>query len=145
VGNEIKIMSLLGEKFMSDEETDPEDGSVLNKRTPSWRSPKLTKMVAKLDKRYSKNKDDMRPLKPRRNGDHSIRSIPKNAPSLAISSTSSADEVDVGMEPLPVSEPEHSDTSNRTEEHVTSLSDESADSSDEELDDWVQNATGVGQ
>ena len=142
-------MSLLSEKFMSDEETDPEDGTTFIKRTLSWRSPKLTKMIMKLDKRYNRNKDDSRPLKPRRNGEYSARSIPKNAPSWAIYASStelSLPDHDLcttspEMGPLPVSEPENSDTSNR--EDQTLSSDESDDSSDEELNEWLQSATGV--
>ena len=34
-------MQALGEKFMSDEETDTEDRNTLVKRTPKWRSEKL--------------------------------------------------------------------------------------------------------
>ena len=48
---------------MSDEETDPEDNGTFIKRTLSWRSPNLSKLMIKLDKRYNKDKDDARPLK----------------------------------------------------------------------------------
>jgi hypothetical protein len=45
-GREEPIMSALNEKFMSDEETDFEDGSMLVRRTVTWRSEKLSWMNA---------------------------------------------------------------------------------------------------
>ena len=54
VGNEVKVMQSLNEKFMSDEETDAEDDKTFLRRTPSWRSEKLNLLITKLDKRYSK-------------------------------------------------------------------------------------------
>ena len=41
---EIKIMQSLNEKFMSDEETDPEDSTSL-KRSPSWQCEKLNSLI----------------------------------------------------------------------------------------------------
>jgi len=76
IGDELQMMNMLSEKYMSDEETD--DDQFFIRRTLSWRSPKLNKLISKLDKRY-KNKDDLRPLKPRRNGEPSTRACPKNA------------------------------------------------------------------
>ena len=73
---------------MSDE-TDEEDGQGLVHRTLTWRAPKLNMLILKWDKRYNKKKDNLRPLKPRRDGEPSTRPIPKNPLSWAICSVNS--------------------------------------------------------
>ena len=77
-------MDLLTEKYISDEETDEEDGQGLVHRTLTWRAPKLNMLILKWDKRYNKKKDDLRPLKPRRDGEPSTRPIPKGQSALSI-------------------------------------------------------------
>ena len=49
VRRQIAVMKKLGEKFMSDEETDDDDNSVLIKRSLPWRSSALNKPILKLD------------------------------------------------------------------------------------------------
>ena len=65
---QVAVMKKLGEKFMSDEETDNEDNSVLNKRSLPWRSSALNKRILKLDNVYLKKKDNSKPSKKRVDG-----------------------------------------------------------------------------
>jgi len=53
-------MDLLTEKYMSDEETDEEDGQGLVHRTLMWRAPKLNMLILTWDNKYNKKKDDLR-------------------------------------------------------------------------------------
>ena len=52
VGREIVVILALNEKFMSDEETDSEDGNTFLRRSPTWRSDKLNRLIQKLDRCY---------------------------------------------------------------------------------------------
>ena len=49
VRRQVAVMKKLGKKFMSDEETDNEDNSVLIKRSLPWRNSALNKLILKLD------------------------------------------------------------------------------------------------
>ena len=83
-------MHSLGEKYMSDEESDAEDPQTLIKRTPIWRSEKLGQLLQKLDERYAcsrEKKDNSKPLKVRKVGTPSERSSPPNAPRWAVEMT----------------------------------------------------------
>ena len=69
-------MQALSEKFMSDEETDDENNSSLIKRSLTWRSEKLNKLIVKLDERYfhsRERKENSKPMKNRRKGNPSER------------------------------------------------------------------------
>ena len=151
-------MDLLTEKYISDEETDEEDGQGLVHRTLTWRAPKLNMLILKWDKRYNKKKDDLRPLKPRRDGEPSTRPIPKNPLSWAICSVdsdSAAADAD-GSEnteremdsSVPLSE-EHNSTEmtpiNSDSSFAASQSsgDDIDSDDDPELDRWLQRATGL--
>ena len=81
-GKEVEIMQQLSEKVMTDEETDCEL-NVLVRRTPPWRSKKLTKLMRTLDSRKSK-KSEALPKKERRTGCFSERSPPKDLPKWAL-------------------------------------------------------------
>lgn len=83
-------MQSLGEKYMSDEESDTEDPQALIKRSPTWRSEKLGLLLQKLDERYARSrekKDNSKPLKVRKVGPSSQRSSPANAPHWAVEMT----------------------------------------------------------
>ena len=61
IRRQMTIMQKLNEKYMSEEETDHEDGSVLVKRSLPWRSQALNKLITKLDQEYLKRKDHLKP------------------------------------------------------------------------------------
>ena len=84
VRRQIAVMKKLGEKFMSDEETDDDDNSVLIKRSLPWRSSALNKLILKLDCAYLKKKDNSKPSKKRVDGSWSNRAQPVNAPIWAV-------------------------------------------------------------
>ena len=89
-------MKPLNEKFMSDEETDVEDSNSFVKRSLKNRSPKLNKLMRKLDQRYMdsrEKKKKSKPLKIRKIGPPSTRLLPACSPDWVIavdSSTSSS-------------------------------------------------------
>ena len=58
-GKEVEIMQQLSEKVMTDEETDCEL-NVLVRRTPPWRSKKLTKLMRTLNSHKSKKSEAYR-------------------------------------------------------------------------------------
>lgn len=69
IGREVPVMQALNEKYMSDEETDTEDNNALLKRSPTWRSEKLNKLIQKLDQRYMdkrRKKENSKPMKIRK-------------------------------------------------------------------------------
>ena len=84
VRRQVAVMKKLGEKFMSDEETDNEDNSVLIKRSLPWRSSALNKLILKLDNAYLKKKDNSKPSKKRVDGSWSNRAPPVKAPAWAV-------------------------------------------------------------
>ena len=136
---------MLSEKYMSDEETDDEDDQFFIHRTLPWRSPELNKLILKIDKRYNKNKDDSRPLKPRREGKPSARTFPKNPIPWAIcaqatgGSESTEHQVDA---PAPLLEADEDAVNRRefiyAESQLSSY--ESDEDSNNEMDDWLKNS-----
>ncbi len=48
-GRELKILRQLNEKSMSDEETDGDEPNTFIKRSPSWRSDKLSALFNTLE------------------------------------------------------------------------------------------------
>lgn len=84
VHRQMAVMQKLNEKFMSDEETDSEDGSALIRRSLPWRSQALNKLILKLDQAYLKKKDHSKPSKKRVEGGYSNRTQPVNSPSWAV-------------------------------------------------------------
>lgn len=84
VCRQMAVMQKLNEKYMSDEETDNEDSSVLIRRSLPWRSQPLNKLIMRLDQEYLKKKDRLKPSKKRIDGTYSNRTPPVNAPSWAI-------------------------------------------------------------
>lgn len=86
-GQEITVMQSLSEKYMTDEETDSDDDTTLVKRSLPWRSTKCDRFLKTLDDRYVESrekKSNSKPLKPRKIGPNSERSVPKNAVNWAI-------------------------------------------------------------
>ncbi|MCG8624944.1 MAG: hypothetical protein MJE68_23460 [Proteobacteria bacterium] len=72
---------------MTDEETDSDDDTTLVKRSLPWRSTKCDRFLKTLDDRYVESrekKSNSKPLKPRKIGPNSERSVPKNAVNWAI-------------------------------------------------------------
>ena len=51
-GKERRLLKLLNEKVMSDEETDSDEANSFVKRSPPWRSHKLDRLFKALDERY---------------------------------------------------------------------------------------------
>ena len=91
------LLDKLSDKYMTDEETDGESsGSGFIKRTPRWRSDKLSRLFSKLDEKYYKSSrtEKARPAKPRRPGPYSDRMPPLNAPKWAISGQPSSEELE---------------------------------------------------
>lgn len=84
VRHEVAVMKKLSEKYMSDEETDGEDDNTLIRKSPGWRSTALNKLIAKLDRKYSRKKDSSKPAKKRIDGTLSNRTPPTNAPRWAV-------------------------------------------------------------
>ena len=86
-GQEVSVMQSLSEKYMTDEETDSDDDTTLVKRSLPWRSTKCEQFLKTLDDRYVESrekKNNSKPLKPRKIGPNSERSVPKNAVNWAI-------------------------------------------------------------
>ena len=83
-GKEVEVMQQLNEKVMSDEETDYDEPSILVKRTPPWRSEKLTSLIRALDNRKDA-KSEAVPKKERKTGPPSLRKQPTNLPKWAVS------------------------------------------------------------
>ena len=80
-------MQSLGEKYMTDEETDSDDDTTLVKRSLPWRSTKCERFLKKLDDRYVESrekKNNSKPLKPRKVGPDSERLPPQNAITWAV-------------------------------------------------------------
>ena len=75
--------------YMSDEETDSENEGGFVVRKLEWRSTLLNKLVAKLDDRYKKSRQEntnkRKVRAPRRTGSPSLRRIPCNAPKWTLS------------------------------------------------------------
>ena len=88
-GKEVEIMQQLGEKAMTDEETDSDDSNVLVKRTLPWRSKKLSKLMNALDNRKD-SKSEAVPKKVRKTGSPSKRKQPKQLPKWASTDTDSS-------------------------------------------------------
>lgn len=86
---EAEILRKLGEKLMSDEETDSEDPNTLIKRSPPWRSEKLNLLFHVLDARYDSKKSSHSSLtkRNRKTGQVSGRPQPQGLPSWATSET----------------------------------------------------------
>ena len=144
--NEIKVMQSLNEKFMSDEETDPEDGTSFIKRSPSWRCEKLNSLIKKLDKRHLKKRNNSKPSKERRVGPESGRPPPSNAPSWAIVSPVAHAESDQDEDThMPLSASLDTDdsitTSSGNHMQDKDMSDSSDIDSDPDLENWIQQAT----
>ena len=131
-------MQTLNEKFMSYEETDAEDKSLIQ-RTPNWRSEKLNQLIKKLDERYFKSREkreNVRPMKTRKIGRPSDRSPPGNAPDWAVADSSTVtpeltnnvtDEDPLSDASSPYNSPSPSDYEE-----------------DPEMNEWISHVTGVG-
>lgn len=78
-------MKTLNDKYMTDEETDDENGFLIT-RSPRWRNDRLSQLFYKLDKKYKKysKSEKSRPLKPRKPGPFTQRKPPTNAPKWAL-------------------------------------------------------------
>ena len=135
-------MQVLSEKFMSDEETDAEDGNSLVKRTLKWRSEKLNELICKLDDRYSKSReknDNVRPMKARKTGSPSGRPPPGHAPHWALADpcnlpeSTETDDTTVADQEQPLS-----DIGSPTNPALENDYDE-----DPEMSDWISRVTGV--
>ena len=164
-GREADIMQTLNEKYMSDEETDTEDPQALVRRSPSWRSEKLNKLIQKLDERYIRsreNKDNSKPMKVRKVGSSSTRSLPPNAPRWAVD-TAGVDDTSLNRSPsssslnssslkttpndfspsvssTPLTTPPRQGTDKSP---LLSASFPTESDSDGELDTWIMQVTGV--
>ena len=79
-------------RYISDEESDTKDPQTLIKRSPIWRSEKLSQLLQKLDERHarSREKDNSKFLRVRKVGTSSKRSSPPNAPHWAVEMTGHA-------------------------------------------------------
>lgn len=88
-GKEVDIMQQLNEKVMSDEETDCDEPSILVKRTPPWRSEKLTNLIRALDNRKD-DKSEAVPKKEGKTGPPSLRKQPTSLPKWAVSCSSTS-------------------------------------------------------
>ena len=157
---------------MSDEESDTEDSQVLIKRSPVWRSEKLSQLIQKLDERYTRSrekKDNSKPLKVRKLGASSERSSPPNAPRWAVettnhsldsssshsslpSSPSASSDIAQEFSPTTSSTPSTSRTSTTRSTppstpvspiQDTDMSTPIESDSDQELDTWILGVTGV--
>ena len=127
IGDEIKVLEKLSEKYMSDEETDVEDDKILIHWTLPWRSPKLNKLIEKLDRRYRRKKDDLRPLKPRKDGEPSNRPLPNNYLSWAITTDVAAsvgDQEHQIVAPISVEVPDDEEVVHNEESNFAESSDD---------------------
>ena len=123
VHRQMAVMQKLNEKYMSDEETDNEDSSVLIRRSLPWRSQPLNKLIMRLDQEYLKKKDRLKPSKKRIDGTYSNRTPPVNAPSWAIVReevpiTASEDDTSTSM----ISDPTHELSDSTAEESTLNSS-----------------------
>lgn len=105
-------MQQLSEKIMTDEETDDDtESNILVKRTPPWRSNKLTKLIKTLDTRKDA-KADAQPKKGRKTGHPSERSPPRDLPKWALKDTSERYSSSLSDTSSPVSTPASHPTEN---------------------------------
>ena len=56
-------MQSLGEKYMTDEETDSDDDTTLVKRSLPWRSAKCEQFLKTLDDRYMESREKKKKFK----------------------------------------------------------------------------------
>lgn len=164
VHHQMTVMQKLNEKFMSDEETDNEDGSVLIRRSLPWRSQALNKLIMKLDKAYLKKKDHSKPSKKRVDGSYSNRAQPANAPAWSVvkeeilittnenstSTSSSASDVSAELEIGSDNDAEESFlnsstcTTNSSSDGINDDNDEVSEAGeDDELNDFFEAVTGT--
>ena len=140
---------------MSDEETDTEDSNTFLKRSLTWRSDKLNRLIQKLDKRYvdsRKRKENSKPLKNRKDGPLSERSQPACAPKWAIaevlqdrytSSCSSGSDDIPSLFPTAVT-PDQYTPSTSPAAAVSDCPNELSDNeSDSDMDSWIYQVTGL--
>ena len=82
-------MKVVRNEFMSSEESDSDDDSVIIHQLP-WRTAYVTKMFAVIDKYNSSKKSPQahRQMKPRKVGIHSTRSCPIDYPDWAVTACS---------------------------------------------------------
>ena len=148
-------MQCLNEKFISDEETNIEDDKYFIKRSPSWRSEKLSTLLNKLDKRHFKQKNNLKPSKEQKVGPTSTRLPPSSPPSWAINGSfiSTADSDHDSHAPLSTSESPDitstgTDSSSQEDGNhdkdidASSFSGASDNESDPEFEDWIKETTG---
>ena len=131
------MVQKLNEKYMSDEETDVEDNSLLLKHSPTWRSERLNTLIQKLDFRYMearKKKENSKPLKARKDGSPSKRGKPPNPPKWAVKELDISDED--ANPTVATTAPEEAPASPEV------LSDLEAPETDE-IDSWLYELTGV--
>ena len=155
IRRQVAVMKKLGEKFMSDEETDNEDNSVLIKRSLPWRSSALNKLILKLDNAYLKKKDNSKPSKKRVDGSWSNRAPPVKAPAWAVvrEETQTADnrdsisereqQVDSGNDADESALNTSTFTTGSNSEIVNDEFDDTSDDDDDELNDIFEAVTGT--
>ena len=150
------LLSKLSEKYMSDEETDTENDGFIQ-RTPKWRNGHLSKLLMKLDEKYSKSSktDKTRPTKPRRQGPYSDRMPPLNAPKWALSKEpeeegrSSAEVEAESDEPQSVTDsgngngPTIHDSDVSTSDDINYEEMNSDDDDDDDDSEWLFNVVGI--
>ena len=151
---QVAVMKKLGEKYMSDEETDNEDNSVLIKRSLPWRSSALNKLIFKLDNAYLKIKDNSKPSKKRVDGSWSNRAPPVNAPVWAVVREESQTDIDDNRDSITERE-QQVDSGNDADESGLNTStfttgsssevvnDDTSDDDDDELNDIFEAVAGT--
>ena len=131
------MVQKLNEKYMSDEETDIEDNSLLLKHSLTWRSERLNTLIQKLDFRYMearKKKENSKPLKARKDGSPSKRGKPPNPPKWAVKELDISDED--ANPTVATTAPEEAPASPEV------LSDLEAPETDE-IDSWLYEVAGI--
>lgn len=86
---ERQLWMQLNSSYMSDEETDDEEGGFVVQHL-EWRSELLCKLIRLLDKRYEASrtqKSNSKPRESRRSGSFSLRVPPKDAPKWSLANT----------------------------------------------------------
>ena len=145
---EKKILKMIDDKFMSDEETDAESSTLIIRRLP-WRSENLTKLLSHIDNRMASKKGIKPMMKVRRYGQDSERRPPSKHPSWAVTPlvnecnmTDEAGSTNAEISP----DSESGSGSSSVSQRCTSESEESAEEEsindcnrlDDDLDQWLE-------
>lgn len=140
-------MQALSEKYMSDEETDPEDSTSFIKRSLKWRSEGLNKLITKLDDRHMKSrekKDNCKPMKKRILGESSDRLPPPSAHDWAIAADYNCEDFACESSSSSPTAPDITPTEVTLPCTSRSLSSQESDNDeDSDMDAWIYQITGV--